>query len=1022
MKQNLLRFTALTIALSCGAISAFGQSAIIEQARSGSTSVGTNNTDFVFTGFTGTTTGNHSTAPGLVTGYSTSSRIAATGNPGTNGDQVVISPNGGNGTVSNTLTAGTLQVGQTYTVSASFAGSPTAASPTLSLAILIQERLASTPLPEPPAAVFKPGNGYNHWIPIGTVTIGSASPTFTFSYFSGVNGRWNVDSFLFSPAPTPPTAQYWDVGGSLGGTGAWDTTTTNWNPNGNGSGVNQAYVQTNLSDFRGAPGTVTIAGGGITSSGGLEFDVNGYTVTGGPLTLDGTSGPGTNITVLSTNIATINSVISGSAGLCNAGPGTLNLGAVNNFTGTVTLFLGKLQLNPGINQSFSSLAGAGALALGANTLTVGSDNTSTIYSGVMSDGGSASPGALLNTGPGGQSLGGVSTYAGKTTVNQGAISIGADSVLGAAPSSVVTNQLTLTNGGRLDLSAAFTLNANRGITLGAGGGMLSTPGSGTTATISGPISGSGSLTVPSGGLDLKSTNNTFSGGLYLTATPVDSGGNSLCSVRFDAQGSSGTGKIFMSPTTAVNCTLRNFNTATNIIVPNALEVDFYTNTQATTQIYLAGGASGTNVFAITFSGNINGAASVNIGLDTAGGSSNPGGVVNLSGSNSLWTGGATLQAGTLGVGSSNALGTGGLFLVPQGPAGVLLATTPLTGTSALTNSIGINTSVSSLTIGGTNNLELAGPVFLYASSTLTVTNTGSTILSGGISDSTPLSSDSLTVAGPGTLTLSGASTDDGGTFVNSGTLKVNNSTGSGTGTGAVTVSSGGSLGGSGTISGTVDLNGILSPGNSPGKLTTADETWEPGASYTWEINKAGGTAGTDPGWDQVNITGGLNITANPGSQFTISITSLTSGDLPGPVSDFSNTHSYSWSIAHAANGITNFSSSAFILDTTGFANSLGSGTFGITNNATDILLTFTAPSSGTKISTIHVSGTSLTITGSGGTPSGSYRVLGSTNVAAALSTWTQVGASGSFDGSGNFTFNGSITPSNAKQFFVIVSP
>ena len=325
-------------------------------------------------------------------------------------------------------------------------------------------------------------------------------------------------------------------------------------------------------------------------------------------------------------------------------------------------------------------------------------------------------------------------------------------------------------------------------------------------------------------------------------------------------------------------------------------------------------------------------------------------------------------------------------------------------------------------MGGTNNLELAGPVFLYAPSTITVTNTGSTILSGGISDSTALSGDSLSVAGTGTLTLSGASTYDGGTSVTAGTLKVNNTTGSGTGTGAVTVSSGATLGGNGIISGTVDLFGTLSPGNSPGKLTTADETWEGGASYNWEINKAVGTAGNNPGWDQANITGGLNINANSGNPFTINITSLTSGNVAGPVSDFSNTHSYTWSIAHTASGITNFDATAFVLNTAGFSNNVGSGTFSITNNATDVLLLFTSASpSGPTISSIHVSGTSLTITGSGGTASGTYRVLGSTNVAASLSTWPQVG-SGSFDGSGNFTFNGSITPGNAKQFYVIVSP
>ena len=1009
VKSNLLRLVAALL-FSGSLLPAVAQTTIYEQSRSGSSTSGANNLDFTLNNFNITNSANKSTAPGLP-GGSTSSRFVVT--PTNSTVSFSVSPNN--------TTAGQLVSGTTYAVAITYHNVATAGQQESSDIIVTtadtqttgSDTFAGT------TAAFRNGSG-DTWVTVGDVTINGALPTFTFTWFSGTNvNRWSVDSLRFTPLGAGPTTQFWNTG-SPGGTGAWNTSAHNWNTASDGSGTQGAYTQADLADFNGAAGTVSIDPiNGITTDGGLEFDTTGYVIQSGPLTL----GNGTNIFVVGAlGVATINSVINGNNGLAVIGPGTLVLNNTNNLTGTVSVDAGVLSV--GTNMTFTSIGGipGGTLQLNTNTLTVGDANNTT-FTATLADAGAGTPGNLIKQGAGTLLLNGTNTFHGTTTVNAGTVTIASDGATGTVPAATTTNEVILNNGGRLDFSTALTLNAKRGIFLGTGGGLLSTPGTSTTPAISGPITGPGSLTIPSGGLDLKSTGNTFSGGMYITATPVDSGGNSLCSVRFDAQGCSGTGKIFVSPTTSVNCTLRNFNTAGNIIVPNNLELDFYTPSQANTQIYLAGGASGTNVFAITFSGNINGAASVNIGLDTAGGSSNPGGTVNFSGSNSLWTGGATLQAGTLGVGSSNALGTGGLFLVPQGPAGALLATTPLTGTNALTNSIGINTSVTSLTLGGTNSLELAGPVFLYASSTLTVSNTGSTILSGGISDSTALSGDILTAAGPGTLTLSGASTYDGGTMVTTGNLKVNNTTGSGTGTGAVTVSSGGSLGGSGTISGTVDLSGILSPGaTGPGKLTTADQTWEGGASYAWEINKAGGAAGTNPGWDQANITGGLNINASSGSPFTINIISLTSSNTPGPVSDFSSTHSYMWNIAHTATGITNFSSSAFVLNTANFTNSLGGGAFSITNNATDILLAFTsATPSGPKISNIHVSGASLTITGSGGTPSGTYRVLGSTNVAAALSTWPQVGT-GSFDGSGNFTFNGSITPGNAKQFYVIVSP
>jgi autotransporter-associated beta strand protein len=630
---------------------------------------------------------------------------------------------------------------------------------------------------------FQGGNGYNKWIPIGIITPSAANPTINFAYNSGVSGRWNVDSLMFAPiTATPPsgTYQYWTPGApGAGGSGSWTTSTPYWNTLANGTGSQGTYIQADLADFTNAAGTVTIDPvNGITTDGGLEFDVSGFILAGGTLTLGSSSSTsGTNIAVAPGSV-TINAPISTPYGLCSAYLGTINLGAAVTFpggVGTVTINTGKVQLNPGVSQSFPSLAGSlisglpyGVLALGANRCTVGSDNTSTTFAGIISDGGVASQGTFVKTGTGILTLTGANILYGTTTINQGALSIAADSALGSPPASLVANQLTL-NGGRLDFTAAASLSTNRGITLGASGGVLSSPGTGTTPTIGGPISGTGSLTVPSGGFDLKASN-SFSGGIYVTATPVDTGGNNLCAVRFDAAGSSGTGKIFMSPTTAVNCTLRNFNTSGTVIVSNALEFDMWSLTQTTAQIYLSGGASGANVYGITFGGNINGAAPVIIGLDTAGGSSNPGGEVNLSGSNTLWTGGATLQAGTLGVGSSNALGTGGLFLVPQGPAGVLLATTPLTGTNALTNSIGINTTVSTLTFGGTNSLELSGPVLMYASSTLNITNQASTILSGSISDNGQGYGLTINSTTGSALTLSGSNNYTGGTTVNSGTL------------------------------------------------------------------------------------------------------------------------------------------------------------------------------------------------------------------------------------------------------------
>jgi autotransporter-associated beta strand protein len=76
-----------------------------------------------------------------------------------------------------------------------------------------------------------------------------------------------------------------------------------------------------------------------------------------------------------------------------------------------------------------------------------------------------------------------------------------------------------------------------------------------------------------------------------------------------------------------------------------------------------------------------------------------------------------------------------------------------------------------------------------------------------------------TATSNGTVVLTAANSYIGGTSVTTGTLRVNNTTGSGTGAGTVTVSTTGTLGGTGSISGATTVNGNLAPGAGVGKLT-----------------------------------------------------------------------------------------------------------------------------------------------------------------------------------------------------------
>ena len=83
---------------------------------------------------------------------------------------------------------------------------------------------------------------------------------------------------------------------------------------------------------------------------------------------------------------------------------------------------------------------------------------------------------------------------------------------------------------------------------------------------------------------------------------------------------------------------------------------------------------------------------------------------------------------------------------------------------------------------------------------------------------------------------------------------------------------------------TIGLGGVISPGNSPGTPITGSQTWNDGGSYLWEINASdidgGGTKGTDPGWDWLDITGTLDLANLSAGGFTIDIDSLTAVTLP----------------------------------------------------------------------------------------------------------------------------------------------
>jgi autotransporter-associated beta strand protein len=214
----------------------------------------------------------------------------------------------------------------------------------------------------------------------------------------------------------------------------------------------------------------------------------------------------------------------------------------------------------------------------------------------------------------------------------------------------------------------------------------------------------------------------------------------------------------------------------------------------------------------------------------------------------------------------------------------------------------------------------------------------------------------------GDVILSGVNTYTGNTTVSGGTLTLsaadNNIASSATidvASGAYldvsgisngfALASGQTLSGAGTVTGdmTIALGSVLSPGNSPGTLSTGSQTWEDGGAFLWEINDSGGNQGADPGWDWLDITGTLDLSSLTAGGFTIDIDSLTSGNIAGDAVGFESytkadgIFDYSFIIATASSGITGFDADNFTLDASGFSNA-PSWEWGIVLSGSDLVL------------------------------------------------------------------------------------
>lgn len=289
-------------------------------------------------------------------------------------------------------------------------------------------------------------------------------------------------------------------------------------------------------------GTLRFSGGGsldptnavvLANGAGVTLDLNGTNQTIGSLAGGGGAGgvvtnsaagavtltTGDNDT--STAFAGLLQDGSGTLALSKVGTGTFTLSGNNTYTGATTISAGTLALgnNERIadtsavtvaagavfelgtrSETIGSLAGSGTVSKtggGTDTLTVGGDNTSTTFSGVIQN--SAGTLHLTKQGAGTLSLAGANTYTGTTTINAGTLVASNDSALGTT-----ARGTTVASGATLEIAAGVAIGAEAlnlsGAGVGGNGAMVVASGSGSfagafTLGANASLGGDGNLTL-----------------------------------------------------------------------------------------------------------------------------------------------------------------------------------------------------------------------------------------------------------------------------------------------------------------------------------------------------------------------------------------------------------------------------------------------------------------------------------------------------------------------------------------------
>ena len=203
---------------------------------------------------------------------------------------------------------------------------------------------------------------------------------------------------------------------------------------------------------------------------------------------------------------------------------TLALGAADQIANGVGK--GNLIVNSGnftmggYSETINGLSGNGTIdgVSGTPTLTVGDNNATTTFSGVIKN--TAGTLALTKTGTGTLTLSGANTYAGATTISAGTLSVSGGSAIAD------TGVVSVSSGAVFNLGASETVGSIAGAgNIALGSNTLTAGGANSNTTVSGVISGTGALAKTGTGALTLSGENTYSGATTVSGGTLAVGGN-----------------------------------------------------------------------------------------------------------------------------------------------------------------------------------------------------------------------------------------------------------------------------------------------------------------------------------------------------------------------------------------------------------------------------------------------------------------------------------------------------------------